>query len=417
MSYDENKGGFMKKIKLTALLVAGMLMLTACNKTFTYPESKSKTDAKTNASSQGTTIAQTKAPLPEPIKEDSVVNFVAVGDNLIHNNIYEQAKNRANGNGYDFSYVYESVKDVIKNADLSFINQETVVNNLYKPSGYPRFSTPTDMGDCLEDLGFDAVSIINNHTLDVNSDGLLNSLDYWATKKNMTVFGAYRNATDYANIRTMEKNGIKFAFLGVTEHTNGIKRSASSEVELLYIGDDDKKIEERLKKAREIADVVVIAPHFGVEVSDIVSDTQKKYSKKFADWGADVILGTQPHTIQPIEIIKAADGRDTLLFNCLGNFVSSMSTNVKLSMIGMIGEFTVTKNGETGKISFSKIAGIPIISYYDNNFGDARIIPYKDFTADLAAKHGGNKYANISMDFLDKQIKKILGDYLKMDLS
>lgn len=405
-----------KQTKLLGILLAGIITLTACNRTISYPDSKGKESQTTTISdtAQSDNVTQTEAPEPEP-KPNSVVKFVAVGDNLIHNNIYTQAKERAGGNGYDFSYAYESVKDIIKSADLSFINQETVVNDLYKPSGYPRFSTPLDMGECIEALGFDAVSIINNHTLDVNTDGLLNSLDYWDTKSNLTVFGAYRNTEDLDNIRTLEKNGIKFAFIGVTEHTNGLKLPASSEVELLYIGDDDEKIESQLKKAREIADVVVIAPHFGIEVSDQISDLQKEYSKKFADWGADVILGTQPHTIQPIEIIKTSDGRDTLLFNCLGNFISSMSTNVKLSMIGMIGEFTVTKNGETGQISFSDIAGIPIISFYDNNFNDARIIPYKDFTADLAAKHGGNKYANISMDFLDNQIQKILGDYLKLE--
>lgn len=404
-----------KKTKLIGILLASIIALTACNKTFSYPDSKDSSEKITSSStSESQTTAQTEEEKPEPMA-DSVVKFVAVGDNLIHNNIYNQANKRADGDGYDFDYVYESVKDIIKSADLSFINQETVVNDLYKPAGYPRFSTPLDMGECIEKLGFDAVSIINNHTLDVNTDGLLNSLDYWDTKSELTVFGAYRNADDLENIRTLEKNGIKFAFIGVTEHTNGLRLPTDSEIELLYIGEDDEKIESQLKKAREIADVVIIAPHFGIEVSDQISDTQKLYSKKFADWGADVILGTQPHTIQPIEIIKASDGRETLLFNCLGNFISSMTTNVKLSMIGMIGEFTVTKNGETGEISFSDIAGIPIISFYDNNFGDAKIIPYKDFTEELASKHGGNKYANISMDFLDTQIKEILGDYLKLE--
>ncbi len=405
----------MKKLKLIAISIAAGLVLTACKPTVTYPQS-SKGEQTESTAAKSTTAITTQTQAPEKV-EDKVVKFTAVGDNLIHSNIYNQASQRAENEGeYDFSYIYKSVEHIIKAADIAFINQETIVNDLYKPSGYPRFSTPTDMGECLESLGFDAVSIINNHTLDVNEDGLLNSLDYWESKKDMTVFGAYRNQADMDNIRTIEKNGITFAFVGATEHTNGLKLKSDSEIKLLYIGEDDEEIKAQLQKARKVADVVVMAPHFGIEVSDQISDLQKEYSKKFADWGADVILGTQPHTIQPIEIIKSEDGRDVLLFNCLGNFISSMTTNARLSIIGMIGQFTVIKNGETGEITFSDIAGIPIISYYGNNFNDAKIVLYKDFTEEMLETHGARKYDNITKEFLDNQINDILKDYIKLDI-
>ena len=148
----------------------------------------------------------------------ATVHLVCAGDNLIHDNIYVDCQK--DDGAYDFTKCYEPCRRLIEGADVAILNQETLVNNLYEPSTYPVFSTPTEDGDAVVDLGFNVISMSNNHVLDKGADGLINSLDYWDSKP-VVHYGAYRNEADSEDIKTMEVNGVKFAFLGYMEHTNG----------------------------------------------------------------------------------------------------------------------------------------------------------------------------------------------------
>ena len=73
------------------------------------------------------------------------VRFSASGDNLIHEGLYNQARARAADGGYDFTYAYENLRDFYAGFDVNWLNQETLVNDDYEPSGYPMFSTPGDI--------------------------------------------------------------------------------------------------------------------------------------------------------------------------------------------------------------------------------------------------------------------------------
>ena len=163
-------------------------------------------------SQQTTTIATTtttKAPEQEP---DPLVRIVAVGDNLIHSSIYNQAKERSIDGGYDFDYAYKNIEGLIAPADLAILNQETpIANDKFEPSDYPLFNSPTQLGDKMIKLGFNAVSHCNNHILDKGEEGLLATLDFWDSR-NILVYGAYRDEKDLNAIPTMDINGIKFSF-------------------------------------------------------------------------------------------------------------------------------------------------------------------------------------------------------------
>ena len=163
-------------------------------------------------------------------------HLVCAGDNLIHDNIYVDAQN--DDGTYDFAKCYEPCKKLMEGVDIGILNQETLVNDLYGPKTYPTFSTPTEVGDCMIDFGFNVFSMSNNHVLDMGIDGLMNSLDYWDSK-GVVHYGAYRDKEDSENIKTAEFNGIKFAFLGYMEHTNGIEVPPQNEGVVVYIHDED----------------------------------------------------------------------------------------------------------------------------------------------------------------------------------
>lgn len=336
----------------------------------------------------------------EPESTYSTVNVLCAGDNLIHTPIYRQAKERsADGTYYDFSYAYQNVAQLIEKADLAILNQETIISDEYEPSTYPSFCSPTDLADEMLRIGFDAFSISNNHVLDKGEKGLISTLSFWKTEHpDIPVYGAYESEEDMNNIRTHTVNGITFAFLGYMEHTNGLYLPKDSECRVTYLSEEEL-IEEQVKKAREIADCVIVSVHFGIEVTTTISQQQYCFAQKLADWGADIIVGTQPHTIQSMEYLDKADGGKAFVFYCLGNFLSAMDN--PYSMVEYLGRITVTKNNSSGEITISNPNAVPLINHYDSGYRNIRVYPFSEYTKELAAAHGCK---NTSYDFFEKVI-------------
>ena len=335
------------------------------------------------------------APETSPLIGSSSVNIVCAGDNLIHTPIYRIAKEIGENGGYEFSPAYEHLGTLISDADLAILNQETILSDDFEPSSWPFFCTPTDMARVMTELGFDAFSIANNHVIDKGEAGLKSTLTFWKDNyPDVPVYGAYLNEEDMNNIRTMTVNGIKFAFLGYMEHTNGLYLPSSTEFRITYLSDEET-MEKQIRKAREIADCVIVSAHFGIEVTNIITPQQRTLSQKFADWGADIIIGTQPHTIQSMEYLDAADGRKAFVFYCLGNFISTMDN--PLSMAEMLGCITVTKDSPTGSVTLSDAYAVPLVNYYDKAYTYVGVYPLSGYTRSLAETHCLN---DVTYDFI-----------------
>ncbi len=341
---------------------------------------------------------------PAPIPK---VTFTAVGDNLIHSSIYKQAARRAesvDGMDYDFSFAYANVADLLDKADISVINQETLIcNDEYEPDTYPTFNSPMELGDHMSRLGFDVFGMANNHVLDKGADGLDACLRYYDRRKYIRV-GAYHDERDRNNIRIVEKNGMKVAFLAYTESFNGLRLPSDS---LMTVGSiaNEEAIDLALKevtRAAGMSDAVVLLLHWGVEDSDIISDSQRTLALKFADAGADVILGTHPHVLRDIEWIGRRDGGSTLCAYSLGNFISAQ--NVGRNLIGGILDFELDLDGE--RPSVTMISFIPVITHYDASYSDIRLYPLSDYSEELASRHGVRANSEFSYEFIYNYLSK-----------
>ena len=295
-----------------------------------------------------TVISTTTEP---PIPPDITVNMLAVGDNLVQTYVYLAAQAQsADGVSYNFAPLYENIKPIVQAADVAVINQETLIcGGDYEVSGSNfNFNSPVELGDAMVDVGFDIFTIANNHMLDKTIYGLESSLDYWdgmMQKYPILAVGAYRNEEDQNRIRVQEVNGMKIAYLAYTEHLNGYSIPADSPIR---IGDteDEALIERQIKEAKEIADAVVVAAHWGTEDTHIVRDDVKELAQKMVNWGADVILGSHPHTAQTMEYLEREDGTMGFVYYSLGNFISAQTDN--FNMIGEMGTFDLVKDGATG---------------------------------------------------------------------
>ena len=346
---------------------------------------------------------------PEPDPEPSVVRLKSAGDDLIHNSIYEQAAARAENGGYDFTYAYQNIADLIADADISTLNQETVIAPDYGPSTYPCFNSPVELADTITSIGFDVFNVANNHVLDKGEKGLINCLENWRDSyPDALITGAYLNDEDYSNLRLMEKNGLTFAFLGATELTNGLSLPTGTEVVLMQ-STDEEMLKARIEQAREQADVVILNIHWGNEYTHVPTDRQVYLAEKVTDWGVDIVIGHHPHVLQPIETRETADGRQALIAYSLGNFISAQDRPAR--MVGGVLDYTVRRETPDSPIEITDVSFIPTITHYDWGFANNRIYPLSDYTAELANNHGvRSKYPEFGLDYIGSLLDEVIGE-------
>lgn len=262
-----------------------------------------------------------KTVIKEPTYEK--ISFVGCGDNIIYYGNVRDAKSLAqNGKEYDFTPVYSEVRDIVENADIAFINQETVMDSTKPLSYYPTFNSPTQAGIDLLEVGYDVINIANNHMLDKGASGLENTIKFWK-EQDCLMIGGYENAEDYDTVRALEKNGIKLSFLSYTYATNGITKSASSPLAIPYINDDD--IIRQTAKAKEESEFLIVSIHWGDEGAFIPNAEQQRVAQLLSDCGVDVIIGHHPHVIQKTEWLTGRNGNKTLCVYSLGNFAAEQA--------------------------------------------------------------------------------------------
>ncbi|TNJ63471.1 CapA family protein [Paenibacillus hemerocallicola] len=289
-----------------------------------------------------------------PEEKSFKVKLSAVGDVLIHSSVYKDAQTPE---GYDFKPMFEPVKRYIEDADIALANQESMIGGEELGlSDYPRFNGPAEVGDALKDAGFDVVNLANNHTLDRGEQAVLNTIRRYKDL-GMVYTGAYMSDDDRRQLRTLDKNGISFAFLSYTYGTNGIPVPEGKEYLLNII--DLPKIRKEVAEARKQADVVVVSFHFGQEYADMPNDEQKEVARAAAEAGAAVVIGHHPHVLQPAEWIGTADGRQAFVVYSLGNFIAAQEGDRK--RIGGIIQLEVEKTvkGDDIRIQVKRPSFIP----------------------------------------------------------
>lgn len=296
-------------------------------------------------------------------KEDTHITMTAIGDIMCHNSQYKDAYNSTTGS-YDFSYVFTDIKEYINSADISIGNLETTFAGKEKGySNYPRFNTPEQLATNLKDVGIDVVSTANNHCMDTNYTGLVSTLKY-LDEAEIGHTGTNETLEKQKEILVKDINGIKIAFLSFTYGTNGIPipKDKSFAVNLI----DEDLILQQIKLAKqEEPDLICANMHWGIEYQLKQNPEQEKLAELLFENGVDIILGSHPHVLQPMEkkTIKLEDGttKNCFVIYSLGNFMSGQTKeNTRSSVILNI---DITKNGESGKTVLNKVEYIPIYMY------------------------------------------------------
>lgn len=384
----------MKKIWILKFILIAVIIAIAACVIICVTNDDNGTSTDTNNDTQ-----QTSTNDNEPV----TISLIAVGDNLLHGTVLSDAK--TSDGGYDFTPIYSPVTQYIKAADIAFVNQEApLAGSGYQASGYPLFNSPQQAGLDLVSTGFNVINMANNHALDKGTQAVLNTVDFWDSVEGVTMLGIARSDQQAAEIKTMEINGVTFAYLSYCYGTNGMPMEYDYLLSLI----DMDKIAADVANAKEISDCVIVSMHWGNEYQLTPSATQREMAQQLADMGVDLVIGHHPHVIEPAEWLTGKDGNRTFVAYSLGNFISSQ--HERETMLG--GMLSVKFEFEDGDVSISEAGIIPLVTHYEHGLHGYRVYRLADYTDELAARHGISAYDSpVSVEYFEELSAQVLGQY------
>lgn len=348
----------------------------------------------------------------EEKEEQREISLVMVGDILLHDPVTESGK--LPDGTYNYEHMFAQVEDMVQNVDLALVNQEVILGGKELGlSGYPAFNGAYEVGDALQKAGFDVVLHATNHALDKGKKGILNCINYWRNNHSeMAVLGIYDNQADYdRNCYIYEKDGMKIAILNYTYGTNGISLPSDMPYAVSLL--KEEKVKADLDRAEAEADFTIVCPHWGIEYSHEASAEQKKWAKLMVEHGADLIIGTHPHVIQPVEWVEGEAGKRALVYYSLGNFINATSGSgpgTTDRMVGAMAQVTLCRN-ENGQVEIKDYDVEPLITHL--RYGTQQITTYRlvDYTQELAAvNETKQKDSAFSLEYCENLCKKIFGE-------
>lgn len=319
----------------------------------------------------------------EKEQEEHTIEFLAVGDNIAHQAIRESGMQEDGVWNYD--HVYQYVKEDVEAADLALVTQETVfVEDRNQVSGYPSFGTPPEFGDALVNTGFDVVAHATNHIMDKGTKSIEYTMNWWKNNHPETeILGIHESKEAAEEISVIKCKKLKLAMLNYTYGLNGIELPSDKQY-LVDVFDEDKARED-IKKAKELADVVIAVMHVGVEYDMDVDEETQQWVDIFLEEGVDIVIGSHPHVVRTMETLTGEDGHKMLVYYSLGNFTSTQ--NDLPSLLGAMAKITIRKDMKTGEIQIPEHEFVPLLMYYDRENPAAAIYKLEDYPDDLIEKH------------------------------
>ncbi len=291
------------------------------------------------------------------IDETDSITFWVTGDAMMHLPQYTSAKNPETGIA-EFDSCYTYIRPIIKSADVRLVNFETTLAGA-PYSGYPKFSAPKEYADALVRAGFNFFVFANNHACDRGGSGIEGNLDF-ADSVKMWHTGVFRNQAErtakYPFI--LQTKNWKIAILNCTYGTNGIKAPEPyivNDIDTIQMSEDFKKA-----KAQNV-DAIIVSIHWGEEYQPKPNSSQKAIADFLWRNGADVIIGSHPHVVQPMELVTPIGSmNEKLVMWSMGNFISNQKDHP--TDAGLLVGFTLKKT-RYGKPEISNVRYIPFYRY------------------------------------------------------
>ena len=307
------------------------------------------------------------------------VSLCAVGDQLATDMSLPFADWYAGDYGdglYDFTPFYREIAPMIQSYDLRYINQETVMAGYdgYGYSGYPSFNSPDNMAETIANVGFNLVGFATNHIYDMGLYGVEHSHEVWARFPQLLIGGSYLTQEDRETVHMIERNGITFAFLSYTYGDNNYGYGTENMPNAYYSCQFDYDLMTAdVRRAQQVADVVIVSLHWGDEYLSDPSPFQYDYAMFMADLGVDLVLGSHAHIIQPVQYITGYSGNTIPVVFGLSDIVSGWTLTDTIFSAIFTCDFVRL---EDGSFSVENLLWYPTIEWSDG--GDVYVRMLKD---------------------------------------
>ncbi|HIY66114.1 MAG TPA: CapA family protein [Candidatus Agrococcus pullicola] len=330
-----------------ALLSVALLAVTACSPGALGPE-----DATPTATSE-------PSPTVTEEPEDRSFSMSVMGDWLPHDSVVADAADGSGG--YDFARFTDSLRGLWEQDELVYCNQEVTSAGELPISYFPQFNAPPELADGMHEAGCNVIGLGNNHTFDHGQPGIDGTLEVWDGLGPELIAGANRSPEEQLEVASTDVNGISVSFVNFV----GMSNMGSNDYALDYLTDHD--LRSTLMEEASQADVTIVAVHWGDEYSHRVNGMQREYAEILVEEGADVIIGTHPHVVQPVEWLPKEDGTEALVFYSLGNFLSTQMAVPRI--IGLLGQFDVTVDAD-GLVTIDNARSVPTYMHFDLSVAD-----------------------------------------------
>lgn len=270
---------------------------------------------------------------------DKQLTIIFAGDIMQHGPQINAALDDSTGI-YNYDPCFQYVEPIISSRDVAIANLELTLAG--KPfTGYPQFSAPDALVASLKNAGFDILATANNHSCDRGDKGILRTIKV-IDSIGLQHTGTFADSVDYRKNHPLvfTKNDIKVALLNYTYGTNGLSFNYPAMVNII----DEEKLLKDLAYTRSLQpDFIIIFFHWGIEYQLEPNEIQLHLADICRENGADAVIGSHPHVLQPIEYYKNQDStaRNQLVVYSLGNYVSNQRDRYKDG--GAMVSFTLLK--------------------------------------------------------------------------
>lgn len=299
-----------------------------------------------------------------------------------------------NKNGlYAFEQAFEPVASYLQDAHLTIGNLETTFaggpddgytkTRRNPKKGNPRFNCPDAFASALKATGFNVLATANNHCMDYGVRGLRRTLEI-LDKNGIAHVGTYRNRRESRSLCVQEVEGVRIGILSYTRDTNGIPVPKSQPAGVKKIVRTSMRKD--LKRLRAISDFIIVCMHCGYEYHQSPAAHQKELVRFLFRQGADVVLGSHPHVLQPADCrtVKDIDGRTRKRFAIysLGNFISTRLHGKDAAITGLIVRIKIRK-ASPGSVRLAGVEYIPTWVCMTKNGREkkCRIVPIRQALA------------------------------------
>jgi poly-gamma-glutamate synthesis protein (capsule biosynthesis protein) len=242
----------------------------------------------------------------EPARERTLL---FVGDVMLSRGVGTRMQAEA-----DYTFPFQEIAETLAAADLTFANLECPVSNTGRNRQhlYSFRADPKAIGG-LTHAGFDVVSVANNHMYDWGPEALLDTLRR-LREAGIKPVGAGANDLEAHYPVLVDLGGLRLAFLAYVDVEPKVATAAPGRPGVAWL--EPERVLADIRFARPLADLVIVSPHWGIEYATQPNKQQVELARRMIDAGADLVVGTHPHVVQPLE-----EYHGRWIAYSLGNFV------------------------------------------------------------------------------------------------